>query len=92
MKTLLFLLPLALFADLYECENSFIITQDNAIIEVRADGETVHKMREVEHKGYCYDYHDAGQELYVCIEQNGSNFNFITSHDNWTEKCVRVDE
>ena len=86
------MLSLVLSADLYEWENSFVITQDNAIIEVGADGETVHKMREVEHEGCRYDFCDADQDLYAYIEQNGSAFNFVASRDRRTEKCVLVDQ
>ncbi len=91
MKPLLITLLLSstLFAELYECRNSFLSVQTNSITEITEDNETIHARKSF--GAFCYDFYDAGQDLYLCIEKEGSTFHFTSSKDKWSEKCTRVD-
>ena len=91
MKTLLTILLVSssLFAELYECKDAFLSVQSNSITVINEDGENTHARRS--YGAFCYDFHDAEKDLYLCIMKEGSTFHFTSSTDKWSEKCVRVD-
>ena len=90
MKTFLITLVLSstLFAEWYECKDSFLSVQSNSITVIKADGENTHARRS--YGAFCYDFHDEKKDLYLCIVKEGSTFHFTSSTDKWSEKCVRV--
>ena len=57
MKPLLITLLLSstLFAELYECKDTFLYVQSNSITVITEDGETFHARRG--YGSFCYDFH-----------------------------------
>ena len=85
----LLLLPFTLFAELYECKDTFLYVQTNSITVITEGGETLHARRS--YGAFCYDFHDKNKKVSICLQKNGSTFTWTTSEGESTEKCVRVD-
>lgn len=89
MKSLLLLLPLTLFAELYECKNAFLSVEPNRIVLVTKDGNT--SLAKRSYGSFCYDFYDGDEKVYLCLTHNGNTFTWSTSDGKRTEKCTRID-